>query len=539
MSKSAILEEPNVPANPAKLRQRRVVKSHSPVQTEQSPRPGRRKTRFELKSNDDNETTEVTVDDLNSVQPKQSRKPRARIKEEVKKEDKPIVDKTKDEAIVQRLRDSEESEEDKLTKQWQTTKNKKELEPKDKLSLLEKSATVVKSEPIKAKVKELRRSLTPSDVNKEELHCGVEHKSTTAIVGDLHSTKTEPVKPLVKSEPNFQASEIKVKTEKKEEEEQQQPPKLPELKPKLEASSKPTKELLAKSTSSQSSSGVLDNRLSPLGVAGGRSLLLEPQEQERGRHSESPVILVERLNKAAPPAAHHQLPPVPRHHLPPHHPSNYAQPLAYGAYPTAVELTHHAVPAHPHPLSQALLEAQQQQHQRIAVGSSDDSVAEVDPNGASVPGLPARYGDSGSDSGVSSLRGTGSGDERSGSRSSAVSAEETTSSSTPNSVSTSTNNTSVTTTAAPARIWHVQSVQHTSLLMAHPQGPGAPPGLPPVPPVGYTGGGGPGPPPPHHHPALAQEMLWRPGTRFLPLPPGMPPQPIPGDVLDRHDRLLR
>ncbi|CAD1480113.1 unnamed protein product, partial [Heterotrigona itama] len=143
----------------------------------------------------------------------------------------------------------------------------------------------------------------------------------------------------------------------------------------------------------------------------------------------------------------------------------------------------------------------------------------------------AAYGDSGSDSGVSSLRSAGSGDERSGSRSSALSIDETTSSSTPTAATT------------PARVWHVQSVQHTSLLMAHPQPPpsagpssAAAAAAATAPPVGYQS---PAPPPPgHHHPAVASEMLWR-SQRYPPLPHSLlgPAQPTTEEIVER-ERIL-
>lgn len=230
-------------------------------------------------------------------------------------------------------------------------------------------------------------------------------------------------------------------------------------------------------------SGVLE-KLSPLGRPGRHGLL--PEDQERNRNNESPVILVERLNK---PAQLHQL----------------------SRYPGL----HH-------------------QHQLVDVpsnqrGGDEAGLMEMDagPGGvasAGVLGIAAAgalragtYGDSGSDSGISSLRSAGSGDERSGSRSSALSAEETAPAS-----------------SAPARVWHVQSVQHSSLLMAHPQGPtnsGASQA-----PVGYQ------PPAPGHHHAVPSEMLWR-SPRYPPLPHGLlgPAQPSPEEMLerDRHERMIR
>ncbi|KOX76857.1 hypothetical protein WN51_11275 [Melipona quadrifasciata] len=95
----------------------------------------------------------------------------------------------------------------------------------------------------------------------------------------------------------------------------------------------------------------------------------------------------------------------------------------------------------------------------------------------------AAYGDSGSDSGVSSLRSAGSGDERSGSRTAAAAAAAT------------------------------------------------------APPVGYQS---PAPPPPgHHHPAVASEMLWR-SQRYPPLPHSLlgPAQPTTEEIVER-ERMIR
>ena len=323
----------------------------------------------------------------------------------------------------------------------------------------------------------------------------------------------------------------------------------------VESSSKCSKELLV-APSSRDSGTVLE-RLSPL-RADGRSLLLQQhqqEEQERSRHNESPVILVERLNKPPPTAQqHHQ---ATSHHHPHHQPPPGSH---HYHYPTLQQqqqhhqqrYEHHAAHVHTaHQLNQALLEDHR-------AASGDDArgggLMEVEAGGAgSVSGIgvagssallarsAAAYADSGSDSGVSSLRSAGSGDERSGSRSSALSAEEAAASSTTSTTSSTPNPVPGTASATPARIWHVQSVQHTSLLMAHPQSSAAQP--PGVPPVGYQSGAGPGPPPGHpHHPSLApQEMLWRPPARFMPLPPSMAQQPSLGEVLerDRHERILR
>lgn len=153
-------------------------------------------------------------------------------------------------------------------------------------------------------------------------------------------------------------------------------------------------------------------------------------------------------------------------------------------------------------------------------------------------GVAGTYGDSGSDSGVSSLRSAGSGDERSGSRSSALSVEETTSSSTPSAVAAAA---AAAAAAAPARIWHVQSVQHTSLLMAHPS-QGAPNAgantAATAPPVGYQSSA-----PPSHHAAVASEMLWRSTRAYPPISHNMLTTQThsPEELLERerHERMLR
>ncbi|XP_051173080.1 probable JmjC domain-containing histone demethylation protein 2C isoform X3 [Leptopilina boulardi] len=282
-------------------------------------------------------------------------------------------------------------------------------------------------------------------------------------------------------------------------------------------------------SSSQDSSSVLE-RLSPLpGGRGRQSLLLE--EQERSRHNESPVILAERLNK--PP------PPISSHHLQYHHHQSLHHQHRFSTGSPVIHQQHLQIPGSPHHhhlTSASLLEVQQQS--LPSQGGDEAGLMEVEagagvgiPGGGVLGGVPAAgtlrtttYGDSGSDSGVSSLRSAGSGDERSGSRSSALSAEETAPA------------------ATPARVWHVQSVQHTSLLMAHPQGPPNPAASSTsstVPPLGYQSSAPPG----HHHPVVATEMLWRPPRYPPPLPHALlaPSQPSPEELLerDRHERMLR
>ncbi|XP_076625774.1 lysine demethylase 3 isoform X2 [Colletes latitarsis] len=342
-------------------------------------------------------------------------------------------------------------------------------------------------------------------------------------------------------------------------------------------------------SSSQDSGSVLE-RLSPLSSSGGggsgrQNLLLEQQrEQDRNRHNESPVILAERLNKPPPPSAghhhhhHHQFQQYHQHRhqqsLQQHHHQQQQQQQRYAASSPVIhhhhqqqhqqqqqqqqqQLHQHRVVNSPHQqhhqlhhqlAPSSLHEVQQQSH--ASRGGDEAGLMEVEA-GAGIPGsgvlagVPAAvgiravgaaagsavatgaYGDSGSDSGVSSLRSAGSGDERSGSRSSALSVDETTTSSAP------------TAAATPARVWHVQSVQHTSLLMAHPQAP--PPNTGPssaaaAAPVGYQGSAPPG----HHHPAVASEMLWRSPRYPPPLSHALlgPAQPNQEELIER-ERMLR
>ncbi|XP_023290620.1 probable JmjC domain-containing histone demethylation protein 2C [Orussus abietinus] len=305
---------------------------------------------------------------------------------------------------------------------------------------------------------------------------------------------------------------------------------------------------------SSSQDGSVLERLSPL-VPRRRSLLLE--EQERSRHNESPVILAERLNKPPPPGPGHQ----PQYHQQQHHHQLQAAQLQHHhqrGYPNGSPVVHqhqqhpqhyhslagspHDHHAHHHHLIGGLLDGQQQhqlhhQHPGTRPGGDESGLMEMEAGAGVVPGvlaggpssgLRAAYGDSGSDSGVSSLRSAGSGDERSGSRSSALSAEET---ATPAAAAAA--------ATTPARVWHVQSVQHASLLMAHPQGaPSAAGPSAAAAPVGYQTAAAPA----HHHPAVASEMLWRP-PRYPPLPHALlaPSQPSPEEMLerDRHERMLR
>nr|CAD7401839.1 unnamed protein product [Timema cristinae] len=153
------------------------------------------------------------------------------------------------------------------------------------------------------------------------------------------------------------------------------------------------------------------------------------------------------------------------------------------------------------------------------IGPDDDAAA--DSMELAVP--VSSYPDDRSDSGVSSLRSAGSGDERSGSVSSALSSSDN--------------------EPPPVHVWrdpgllssaepsvrHVHSVQHSSLLMAHPPPGSAPPphyAPPPAPTLL--------PPPP----GLYQEMLWK--QRYPPLP-GHPLELLERErayVQDR-DRLIR
>ncbi|XP_057340415.1 probable JmjC domain-containing histone demethylation protein 2C isoform X2 [Microplitis mediator] len=385
---------------------------------------------------------------------------------------------------------------------------------------------------------------------------------------------------------------------------------------KLNLSTSPSDKQASELVERTNKDGSVLERLSPLNAGPGRLNLLH-DEQERSRHNESPVILAERINKPPVSASgnlvhqhqhhhhqqqqlHHQHQEHQQHlqqyqHL---HPRYTSSPVIHrldsvsphsqhrAPYPS----THHQHHQHQHSQQQQqhqsnletsdksqasnhhLVQHQQQQqqhHHQLSSSRHGDEAGhimemETGGNGAGgFPGVPgvvasgvrgaATYGDSGSDSGISSLRSAGSGDERSGSRSSALSAEETTATTTTTPAAAPAAAATTTTTVppspagvptTPARIWHVHSVQHTSLMMAHtPQSTGS---TIPVsaPPVGYqspaavaaaTAASH------HHHPSA--EMLWRP-PRYPPLPHGLlaPGQPMPAEELlerDRHERIIR
>ncbi|KAH0557904.1 hypothetical protein KQX54_012710 [Cotesia glomerata] len=371
----------------------------------------------------------------------------------------------------------------------------------------------------------------------------------------------------------------------------------------IENSSSPSHKQASELVECTNKDGSVLERLSPLNAGPGRLTLLH-DEQERSRHNESPVILAERINK--PPVSssgglvhphhnnnHNHLHQQQLHHHQEHqhlqqyqhlHPRYTASPVIHrldsvsphshrSPYPNHHHLHHQQQLHHQH---QGVLDIGdksnhnlvQHHHQLSSTRHGDDagSIMEMETggNGAAVGGFPGvsgvasgvrgatTYGDSGSDSGISSLRSAGSGDERSGSRSSALSAEETTGTATTNipTIIPVPATTSVTTTVpspsgsgastTPACIRHVYSVQHTSLMMAHtPQSSGS---TIPVsaPPVGYQT---PAAPASHHHHHPSAEMLWRP-PRYPPLPHSLlaPGQPMPSEELverERHDRIIR
>lgn len=191
-----------------------------------------------------------------------------------------------------------------------------------------------------------------------------------------------------------------------------------------------------------------------------------------------------------------------------------------------------------------------------------------------------RFPDDRSDSGVSSLR-SGSGDERSGSRSSALSSSDEPPPHSSQSQSTNrsplfipanqTFSTPSSSSTEPVRVWrdpslllesephvrHIHSVQHQSLLMSHPSTPAAS-GPPPTSAANHQPLYPPVPPPPslmsphplQHHPHLPPpshlyphlpEMLWKQQYR---LPPQLLPQAAhPEELMERdryaQDRLIR
>lgn len=145
----------------------------------------------------------------------------------------------------------------------------------------------------------------------------------------------------------------------------------------------------------------------------------------------------------------------------------------------------------------------------------DEARMEEGPTAAAL-----RFPDDRSDSGVSSLRGTGSGDERSGSRSSALSGTD------------------------EPQVRHVHSVQHQTLLMSH-----GPPSQAPAPAAPTTAYHPPplmhpihlAPQPPHLYNQHMAEMLWKPSG--YPHPSAAPHQ-VTGlrlhpDDLDRERALDR
>lgn len=192
----------------------------------------------------------------------------------------------------------------------------------------------------------------------------------------------------------------------------------------------------------------------------------------------------------------------------------------------------------------------------------DDGPPPASPERMELPGdassVAVRFPDDRSDSGVSSLR-SGSGDERSGSRSSALSGvdEPQSSKKSASPLVWREHTPSVSVSASVSEVRHVQSVQHQSLLMSHPGGsaPQAPPATshyPPPPlmaphPLHLPPPG----PHPHTHPHLystsSLDMLWKPRYHQ----PSMPVhhQAAAEELLererafaqdrDRHERLIR
>lgn len=250
-------------------------------------------------------------------------------------------------------------------------------------------------------------------------------------------------------------------------------------------------------------------RLTPLKVVAGRRNPL-PKKQECMRHNKSPIILAEKLNNPSP------LPPT-KIIVPALGRLNYHH--SDQRYITSSPVTRVSSSNH-HPL---LLDLSYRGEHRDDSGSH---LMEVEAGPIGVPGGPCSvisigpivqkssvYSDNGSDSGVSSLRSASSGDERSGSRSSALSADDTTGITAP----------------APARVWHVQSIQHTSLMMAHPGGPAQTTINTPTNTSPASG----------LHPS---EMLWRP-SRYSPLTHSLltPAQPTPEEILERerHERMIQ
>ncbi|KAK0183383.1 hypothetical protein PV327_001431 [Microctonus hyperodae] len=312
---------------------------------------------------------------------------------------------------------------------------------------------------------------------------------------------------------------------------------------------------------SSSQDGSVLERLSPVSGGGpGRQSLLH-DEQERNRHNESPVILAERINK--PPPLHHQQQQQQQQQQHSHHQYQHIHPSRYTTSPI---IRLESSSPHQNRHHSTLIEVSDKSHNQSLQSQHGDEAGghlmEVETGGGGLPGVVgvvasgvrgAAYGDSGSDSGISSLRSAGSGDERSGSRSSAISAEDTSTTT----IATTTPVTNIQQTsatiqsqhqlpqqqqqqsAAPARIWHVHSVQHQSLMMAHQQATGQT-----MPAnntqVGYQNSTAGHHHHHHHHPTVSTDMLWR-APRYPPLALLAPGQPTPDEMLerDRHERMIR
>ena len=568
--RTTVLEETNtsLPTTVSKLRKRLPTLKNSALDT---GRTVRRRTRLEsktdlLEDSDDQITLDKREHRLTKRQ--QIIKDEKDQDEETDKDDnKKLKEKDLSDPLVKRLRAIPE----RLKREF---KEERKVKPEDCQQI---------SRPVKPR-KEIFKPTEEEDSESRERDREPEpppsslsekikkEEETETLTNGKKSPKKDFIKnnlQLQQQEPAAGTTIIQPRVKKEEEQDQLLASRIPSSKGLLLESSRRGSE----------TGGVVLDRLSPLG-AGGRLLL----EQERSRHNESPVILVERLNNKpgtgplvqAPAAAvqHHHLHQQQHQIHHPHHPHHYQQYPHHPVQQLHYHPSHHHHPSAHHPHQQNL----HLHHRQLAQSGSDEvNILELEAAaaaGGQVIGIPVSahtavhrggsvntnpnnqsasnnhvnnssnnssnnnstnngtYGDSSSDSGVSSLRSTGSGDERSGSRSSALSAEDTTATSG-----------GTTTSAAPAKIWHVQSVQHTSLLMSHPQSAinaaAAAAGSPVPVTAGYPVN--PAVVAAHHHPSLAQEMLWRAPSRLLAYPPGLTAQPTLTEVLerDRHERILR